>query len=116
MENQREIDTRSVTHLSVQPCRHCDDSSCFIVDGEHVGGWTFRVLRQDLVAQHPIRCFGVIFVDGRHRHNKRPCGRAKQRQDAKYFHFIYLFPFLFFWEIKRRGVNLRSELHQHSWI
>lgn len=83
------------THLSVQARCHCDDASRFIVDGEHIGGWTFRVLRQDLVSQHPICCFGVIFVDSRHCHNERPCGIRKQRQDANIFYFIYLFrPFL----------------------
>lgn len=65
------------THLPVQSCRHCDDSSRFIVDGEHVGGRTLRVLRQNLVTQHPIRRSGVVFVNRRHGHHKRPCGRMQ---------------------------------------
>lgn len=62
-------------HLSVQACSHCDDASSLIVDGVHVGGWTLWVLRQDFVAQHPVCCFGVIFVNRCDRHYKGPYER-----------------------------------------
>ena len=81
-----------VSHLSVQACSHCNDASCFIVDGEHIGGRTLGVLRQDLVTQHPVCSFGVIFVHRRHSHNKCSYGTETQRQDANIFLLsFYLF-------------------------
>lgn len=77
--NKRHNERTGMSHLSVQAGRHCDDSSCFIVDGKHVGGRTFGILRQDLVAQHPVRRFGVVFVDRRDCHNKCTYWRETQR-------------------------------------
>lgn len=67
-----------VKHLSVQACRHRNDASRLIVDGEHVGGWTLGVLSQDLVTQHPISCFRVVFVNSCDGHNKCSCGMKTQ--------------------------------------
>lgn len=61
-----------IAYLSVQAGCDGNDASCLIVDGEHVGCRALRILGYDLVAQHPIGCFGVIFVNRRYRHNKGP--------------------------------------------
>lgn len=67
-------------HLSVQACRHRNDASRLVVDGEHIGRRALWILRQDLVTQYPIRCFGVVFVNRCHRHNKCSYGTDRQRQ------------------------------------
>lgn len=61
-----------IAYLSVQASCDGNDVSCLVVNGEHVGCRALGILGSDLVAQHPIGCFGVVFVNRRYRHNKGP--------------------------------------------
>lgn len=94
--SKKEERNRHVKHLSVQACCHCYDASCFIVDGEHVGSRTLRVLRHDLVTQHPICCFGVIFVNRCYCHNKCSYGIERQKQNVNTF----MTSIFFYWTSK----------------
>lgn len=81
-EGVKTKEKKSAEYLSVQACSHCNNASSFIVDGEHVGGWTLWILRQDLVTEHAICCFGVVFVNRSYRHNKGSFGRQKTSQNT----------------------------------
>lgn len=112
-----EPEERGKTHLSVQACSHRDDASCFVVDGEHIWRRALWSLRQDLVPQHPISCFGIIFVYRCHCHDVCSC----RNQSVVDFHwnqisfaFIHIFFLCFSQLCNSRALIVLKAVRKHS--
>jgi len=67
------ISSQTYTHLPIKACCHSDDVTSLVVNGKYVGGGALGILGKDLVSQHPIGHFWIIFVHCCHCHHKGSC-------------------------------------------